>query len=364
MNTNCGPLAFIGLILVFFAFPANAAVSFKASYRESASRFQILDCVAQWWDHCTDDGEYRNEWIRRFGALNDRDLELFENYKSLREKYLVSGNGSSDPLLREDGFFARGSAAQEDPIQFIFFASPTPSEAFLKLEILVAPAELEWLKSFYDYFEPRTSVLLEESRAPFQKWASELTTRLAHPGYPRFFRKISAFFGVVADIEYEVLVTWWPPIRRNTASPVDRYLIFQKNPVIHMAENDLEIVFHEVVHTISARQPKAQKQELTRKFLGMCPVKDRLKRGTILEEPLAVALGQIAFLEKFEPKTLKFEKGLYRNAWISAFAKAIYPILKSEMHLGRSITHGFVEKAANQCEELVRAAELLKQKSD
>lgn len=359
MNKLLGTLTSATLTFMLFAIPVRAEVSFKASYRESASRFQILDCVAQWWDHCQDAGEYRNEWVRRFGELNTQDLAFFEKYKKLRETYLVSINEPKDPLLRKDGFFSRGSAAEEDPIQFIFYSSLDQSEVFQKLETLISQTEIAWLKTFYEYFEPKTALLLGESKIPFEKWATELNTDLAHPGFDKFFDKIAGFYGITTSVNYEAIITWWPPISRTMATPTDKYLVFQKNPLMHMNESDIDIVFHEVVHTISSRQPKSQKQELTRRFLEICPVKDRLKRYAILEEPLAVALGQIAFLDEFQSENLHFEQSFYNNPWISAFGKMIYPVLKSELQNGRSISQGFIEKAANQCKELVRAAELL-----
>ncbi len=343
-----------------YSLTAEASVSFKASYRESTNRFQILDCVAQWWDYCMDDGEYRAEWIRRFGPLDNTDLELFSQYKQIRESYMASSNESSDPLFRKDGLFARNSTKTEDPFATIFYSSENESQSYKKLTALISPSELAWLKAFYAHFEPRTSVLLAESKTPFEKWVKKLNSDLSDPDYPGFFEKLLYFYNVSTNINYEVLITWWPPINRNMASPTDTYLVFQKNPIKHMSENDLPIVFHEVVHTLSSRQSLQQKQELTKNFLNICPVKDRLKRGNILEEPLAVALGQIAFLDQFFPAELHFEESFYNNPWISSYGKAIYPVLKSEINSGKTITDGFILKAADQCKEFVQALDLLK----
>lgn len=349
------------LLLLFLLASSHALadVSFNASYRESTNRYQILDCVSEWWSGCQDDGAYRTEWVRRHGSLSAKDLEWFETYKRIRETYLVSANEPAALLLRKDGFFSRGSAAKEDPFQYVFYSARTQEEAYRQLSKLITPAELVWLKKFYEHFEPRTSLFLKESAVPFGRWAAQLNAELANPLYRLFFAKISAFYGVALNLDYEILITWWPPIARDLASPTDRYLVFQKNPVTQMEGRDLDVVFHEVVHTISAHQPKQQKRELTRKFLEICPVEGRVRRGDILEEPLAVALGQIAFLAEFDPDGLHFDASFYNNPWISSFGKAIYPIVRLELNSGRDINQEFIEKAASQCEEFTKAAKLL-----
>lgn len=353
------PLVSALVLVALLVSRAEAGVTFHASYRESASRFQILDCVSEWWDNCQDDGEYRKEWINRYGALSQEDLNFFQEYKNLRNRYLVSINEPNDPNLRKDGFFSRGSSAQEDPFQLIFYSARDQYDAYSKLANLISPDERTWLKKFYAHFEPRVSLLLEESKTPFENWATRLNGELSNPAYSTFFDKIQSFYNVSADINYELLVTWWPPIRRSMASPTDRYLVFQKNPILHMTESDLDIVFHEVVHTISAKQPLQQKKAMTKAFLDICPMQDRLKRLRILEEPLAVALGQIAFLDEFAPATLHFEDSFYNNPWISVFGKTIYPTLKAELQSGHTITQGFIEKAAKQCLELSGMARTL-----
>ena len=145
----------------------------------------------------------------------------------------------------------------------------------------------------------------------------------------------------------------------ETASPVDRFLVFKKNPSKQLCHGDTDIVFHEIVHTISTRQNILQKQAITKQFLGKCPIQDKLQRLKILEEPMAVALGQILYLETYQPDKLKLEDQLYRDPWVNSFSKLIFPVLKTEITMGHKITDGVVWKMAKICLELVETSKQL-----
>jgi hypothetical protein len=178
-------------------------------------------------------------------------------------------------------------------------------------------------------------------------------------GIESFLADISSFYGVKGPVRYEVLFVWWPPINRSNASPTGNYLVMRLNPAKHSSEDNTDIIFHEVVHTISARQDLKQKQKFTEEFFKICNVGTKLKKLTILEEPLAVANGQMLFQTRFQSKRFEHSSKWYNNAWISMFGKLIYPTVKTYMDKRKGMDLDFIHKTANMCAEVKIAADML-----
>ena len=201
---------------------------------------------------------------------------------------------------------------------------------------------------------------MKESEA-FKKILSPLRKSLSGPRVKKYFSDVATFYNVKPELTYRILFVWFPPIKRSNASPTGRFLIMRYNPAedLEMAKSDSDIAFHEVVHVISTHQSLEQKKKLTEKFLEICPVREKLKSLTILEEPLAVIFGQAIYLQKFNPEKLDLSKPLYNNPWISSYSKLLLPIIKKELNGKKNINDGAIEKAALVCKELVLASEKL-----
>ena len=54
-----------------------------------------------------------------------------------------------------------------------------------------------------------------------------------------------------------------------------------------------------------------------------------MKKLRILEEPLAVAIGQMLFLESFHSERINPHARWYRNEWVNTAAPAAFPIVKN-----------------------------------
>ncbi len=349
--------------MVLFVFLCSAAfgkVSIEAKYREAGNAFDILDCVSGWWDFsfCNDGGSYQEEWKKRFSISND-DKVLFNQYDALRKKYFQGLGLPKQEFIPDDGIFAKRASLTEDLVAPAFYSSNSLDEAYSKLSKIIDEADLKFLQAFHNHFRPKLQTLLNESKA-FKKAAESLNRELQDKRYQKFFKKVSSYYGIQLDIEYEVLFSWWPPIERDNASPTGQYLVLRKNPIKHLSWDDKDIVFHEVVHTISARQPQEKKYSLSKKFLENCPVEARMPRGHILEEPLAVAIGQIYFLSLFHPGSIRWESKLYSKPWISSFAKVIYPLIKEEIESGKKFSADTAAGLGKLCNEYLGAAETLK----
>jgi hypothetical protein len=352
-------LAFAVLVIFASSTLAHADVKLKAVYSESANIFDVMDNVSNWWDGFCEE-EYQKFWTNRYG-ISDDERVLFSRYKQLRERYYSDPDqAEKDPLKNRNGFFATSGAISADPLAEAFYSSSTLTEAMAKVEKLVSPDEFKFLKTYYEHFQPKYSLLLQESTS-FASVATQINKSLSAPKVKKLFDQVANFYDVHSNVDYRILFVWWPPINRANASPTGSYLLMRYNPMKHLdiVSKDSDIVFHEVVHTISARQPLEQKQRLTKQLLQKCDQVSTLKKLTILEEPLAVAIGQMLFLERVNPSKLHYEESLYSSPWISAFAKLIFPVTKAQIESGKTINDDYIEKIGAQCVEMVRASAIL-----
>ena len=349
---------FVFNIIIFAFFFVQAKVKIEVQYSYSANFFDLMDNVSNWWEGFTE-AEYQTEWQKKISSLTEKDKKYFDQYRNLRQNYYNDPDQKEkDPLINRNGFFSRVGAVTADPVAEVFYDSQTMEESLRNLSKLLKPEEVEFLRGFYSHFEKRAALFLKESEA-FKKILPSLRKSLSGSQVEKYFSDVAAFYEVQPQLVYKVLFVWFPPIKRSTASPTGKYLIMRYNPVedLEMAKSDSDIAFHEVVHAISSQQPLEQKQKITQEFLKICPVKDRLKPLTILEEPLAVVFGQAIYLEKFNPQKLDLSKSLYNNPWISTYAKLLLPLLKVEVKTKKTINSGVIQKAASICKELVLASE-------
>lgn len=352
-------------ILLFPVFVQANPISISAKYSEAANTFTIMDCLSGWWDKgfCQDDeGAFQRYWVERFG-LNKEDYDFFVEYDNFRQRYYKGlGLPKDEPGPFGDGLFSKKSGIAEDLIAPIFYSSSTVDQAFKKLEKIITQEDLKFLKDFYKRFESKYQLLLVESE-PFKNKAIELNKKLQNKKFKKFFSKVTRYYSVSEKMNYEVIYTWFPPLDRDTASPTNSYLVFQQNPIKHIKSQDEDIVFHEIIHTISARQPQKQKEDISTAFLDMCPgIREKfigVYRSRILEEPLAVAIGQIIFLREFYPDRLRWDSKLYNNPWISGFAKLIFPIIENELDQKLYFSTDTGKKMGFLCNEFFEANKLM-----
>ncbi len=336
---------------------AHSATPITVRYSEAANIFEIMDNTSNWCPGFNDEA-YEQFWRENL-KITDEDTVLFKQYKKLREShYNDPDQYEKSPLKNRNGFFSTIGSINADPLAEAFYSSTTLDEAFFKLKTLLPQEELAFLRGFYAHFSDRYSRLLSESR-DFDKTVRTSMKAVNRVGVEKFLRNISTFYGVKDSVRYEVLFVWWPPISRSNATPSGNYLVMRLNPTRHANEDNTDVIFHEVVHAISARQDLNQKQKFTEEFLRICEVGAKLQKLKILEEPLAVANGQMLYQSRFQPKRFEHSSKWYNNAWISMFGKLLYPTVKSYSDARKSMDLDFIRKAAGMCAEIKSAAEML-----
>jgi len=346
------------LLLHGIANRSYGSVAVSASYSDTANILQILDCISDrnipnTEGDCQDDGGYLKDWIKRFGPLTSNDKTFLREYTRLRNKYFNDPDEQEeDPLKNRNGLFARIGSEHADKLAPIFYSSKTLSDVYKKIPALLSKAEVVRLKKILLHFDVQLKIYLKESRAYIEA-AKEMNASLQNPEFTAFYNEIMAFYNVNEGLQFEVVYVWWPLLNRVMTPHYGQFFVMERNPAspdLNKTEND--IITHEIVHSISSRQDLKQKQKLTSQFLRGCDPQKKVKPLRILEEPFAVSIGQMLFLERFKPDEFKGTKKWYRNSWVNEFAPDVFPMVKEAFKSKKRITDGIIEKLISSCKTL------------
>jgi hypothetical protein len=333
--------------------PRPAAAQAAAHYRHAADVFELLDNVSNWWPGYSD-AQYRDYWVRRVG-LSAADDTLLVRYAKLRERYVdKTGQSNEDPAASEGGLFTGRATLSADPVGDVFFQSGTIAEALRRLDGVVEPEELRFLRRFYANFEQRYLPLVTEHERAVQASLAETNRILTSQAFGTWIGDIERFFNVPTQpYRYDALYVWWPDSVHVVANPRGRFLVLRALVKPGETLNVGDVVAHEVIHVIAARQPSEQKRSITDAFLRGCPANASVGRLSTIEEPLAVVLGNMLFTREFRRERYRYAKRWYGDAWVDPYAKLLFSPLVVELERGGRITDGVVAQAVQLCTALL-----------
>jgi|GEM_PF-2545324 len=326
-------------------------VDFIFRTSESANILDILDCTSNFMEgFCGDEGAYRAEWEKP-GPLSPKSKEALQTWAGIRRKYYYDPDqDEKDPRKNRNGFFSTLGAIDADPVASAFYRATRVEDATGLLEDELTSFERHDLQKSVQTLRPGMEGFLFESSA-FDMLAEQTAQRLRRPDYFTFLKEIAKFYGVGGSLTYTVIWNWWPPLKRDNATPTGSFLVIRKNPRTQLNWTDDDIIFHEIVHTISARQPLTRKRALTEAFLDEC-YPGSIRKSRILEEPLAVAVGQMIYLKRFFPKRFESEKNWYADPWVDRFARGLFPLVEEYFSAHRELDVGFAKRAGEICRKI------------
>lgn len=352
----------ICLLVVLLPQCASADITIRAQYHDPTNLFAIMDETAYWYPGFNN-SEHRDAWAERFGWSNN-DQAMADRYKHYRQRtFDDSDQTDADTRRQQDGIFVtRSSIAPEaDPLAEHFFKSATIEGALSNLEAIMSADNANMLRTFYAHFRPKWQILLEESKA-FVPQAHALNAELTNPDIASFLTRVGAFYRVDDDLEFTVRLVWWPPVRRTFAYAKGQTFLLYRHPEEHVGESDrADIAIHETVHYISAHQTPEQKRDLSDAYLDSCPVTVAANQYDLLEEPLAIAWGQIAFTKYVRGDRLDLSKSLYNRALPDVLAKLFWLEIDAIYAADETITDGFIDRLAKHCAALLETSKALKQ---
>lgn len=347
----------IVLYLCIYILPlqaSNMSFSIKISYREVANLFTIMDQVSGWKkEFCKE--IYGQIWKEMY-PLRKQDSIFFKRYKELREKYFFNPDRSTKALNESaSGLFYADTSLTEDPIGYVFYQAKTLEEAFIRLSSIIEPSEIEFLQDFYSYFRDRYMPILEESKK-LNILAESLASQIKDERLVSFLGKVAHFYQSTLGENFTVLYVWYPKISSGTAFASGPYAFIQCHPDISPEKAlGIDIVIHEIVHMISARQSLASKQKLTSTFINIFKEAESMDKYKILEEPLAVVWGQAMYLKLFNPEAFlkqNYKMNWYYRSWVNVYAQLLIPLLEEAYQKEEIMDEDFIRLVACIAREL------------
>jgi hypothetical protein len=324
-----------------------------ARYRHAADVFELLDNVSDWWPGYSD-SRYRHYWTRHIG-VSAADDTMLARYARLRERYFdKTGQSNENPATSEGGLFTARATSSADPVGDAFLRSETIDEALDRLRGTLQPDEVAFLRRFYAHFEPRYGPLVTQHERAIRASLAETNRALTSREFAGWIARTERFFGApTIGTPYEALYVWWPDTLHVVANVRGRHLVLRA--VVRPDEplNVGDVVAHEIVHAIAARQPSTQKRALSDALLRDCPATAAVGRLNTIEEPIAVVLGNMLFMRAFRPERYRFARRWYGNQWVDVYAKLLFSPLVEAFESGRPIADGFVDQAVPLCTALV-----------
>ncbi|MEO0982422.1 MAG: hypothetical protein AAFX03_07200 [Pseudomonadota bacterium] len=359
-------MRYIWLLLSLAALPwrASADIQIQAEYHAPTNLFAVMDEAAYWYPGFNEPA-HRDAWTERFG-WSPEDQAMADQYQLYRQRTFDDSDQADDAArFEQDGIFvARSStSADADPLAKHFFASETIDDALASLEAITSVEDAKMLRGFYGHFEPKWRILLEESDA-FAAQTATLQNDLADDRAGAFLERLSAFYGVDPDLEFTVRLVWWPPINRTFAYVKGETFLLYRHPIRHAEERDrADITVHEAVHYLSAFQPSEQKHALSAAFLEICPADISSNRYDLLEEPLAIAWGQLAFAKYGKGEPVDPSLQYYSRALPEIMGRLAWLHIDAIYESDATILDGVIENIARDCAALLDVRTSLTPKS-
>jgi len=342
------------LILSLLPPDATADTKIEIEYHAPTDLFQLMDAVTGWYFN---DPSYRAYWKNRFGWSSD-DRRISRRYKSYRNRTY----DRSDQKNRSHIFATKLSTSQQlDPLAEHFVNAASIDEALSAFEDIASPRDAAMLRSFYDHFEENWRTLLRES-AGFVGQAKTLDRELRQLQTDAYLNRLSSFFRVDEKLVFKARFVWWPPIDRTLADVSGQIFFLRRHPQKHKDSTGwLGVIMHEVAHHVSSQQTTSQKQTLSKAFLEVCPIKmgsgNTLK---ILEEPLAVAWGQAAFVKYVRNETPDPGSSWYSHPFVEIMGRLLWLHLDKAYETEETITDGILVDVAVDCERLHQSQKILR----
>ncbi len=341
-------------ILLIFALTiiTYAKVSLNITTSQSAMVIDIMDNVTEFDRHCP---EFKNYWRKRF-KISNSDKKSFSKYREVRSNYRVYPKNMGDIRTNQSGVFVNGLSNSIDPILNAFFASSTTEQALTKLSERVSEDDRQFLKQFFDQYSTQLTTLISEFMQYSPKLVKEFRDELeAIDSLGEYLTDIQKFYAVTEDIEFRVIVNWWPKVfggKAGGASAEGGALIVRINNSRTSLESEelISITVHEAVHAIEMQMSESRKRELSDTFIESVNLQDTLYSNIgprMIFEPLAVTIGQMIFIKKFYPSEFKLDDNWYANRWINCFSQPLLSLIEPHFTSGEPINSEFMKELAD-----------------
>ncbi|NVE95688.1 hypothetical protein [Altererythrobacter lutimaris] len=330
-----------------------------AEYSEAVVLFATMDHVSGWWKGFVEPA-YREDWEKRFG-WSEEDQQWADRYAEYRHRTYSDPSQDVDIATSPQGIFpgSTASAKSTDPLATFMVSQTGAEQALAGLEGMASKQDAAMLRGFYRHFESKWQQILSETEV-LAKHPEALQADMSGPEVGQFLDRVETFYNVENTGSFRVFFTRFPSRTRTRAELVAGGNLILHTPLEWAYEDGdwASIVAHEIVHHISSQQADSAKRAMSDRFLAICPLERRSRRLWVLEEPLAVAIGQAAFSQFVKGERLDPGDNWYGNPWIDITARTLASSVVEALDQGVALEKTrIVEEAADRCSTLSFIAE-------
>lgn len=352
---------FIFLSCILFSTQLHA-LTFEVKYNQSIDLLNFMDKLSEWEPGPAAD-TYLTFWEKsKFKKKHDQKYLL--SYKEIRKKYY-------HPSFAH--LFAHNNH-NTDILASVFYENTNPKKAVLKLKSKINGSDYDKIQSSIGYFSERISKLTVNQS--HEKAILFIQKTLNQEGIQAYIKIVCNFY----NVDFEKLHI--PVVFNYTLDNVNEDAFIYADTIVlsdftfkknifyniknaHLFQNidNISLLMHEIVHLISSKAPAEQKERLSKAFEANFNLSEHLssqKKLYLLEEPLAVILGQILFTRKMLPEYYEKFQNWYENPWVNNIAKLKEKSVSRYLEENKSIDIKFVNSFAKQANELAEISKYLK----
>lgn len=345
------------IISSFFLFFFNQAYAtvLNISYFPHIDAYHFLENLSEWSPDYTIKS-YKQYWNRE-KLHQSGDEEHLENIKKIRLKYYCQP---------KERFFSFNDK-EEDKIKYAFLNSKSYNETYQQLARLLSKSELEQFDECYQYFLARINSAVQSGKG-YQNIIEKLNKENNTPEMQNYFKKIRAFYRNKNENNIlNIYVVWQPEEGNSGAYYINKNIVLglkASTNRTNLSDRDyydlLSVLYHEMMHYHSSMMDAKinfMLSSMLKESLGL-NFNNQPNLGKIIEEPLAVILGQRVFLRKYRNKYYYTYDNFYQNDWINLMALIAEPLVEEYMTSNREIDKEFIEQYSKLSLTVIHAASM------
>lgn len=331
------------------------ALTFCVKYSKSIDLLNFMDKLSDWESGPVAE-EYKLFWDKN-NYKSQHDQKHLLAFKEVRKKYYFRDSSN---------IFAQNNYNQ-DVISRAFYTYDEPKKALLNLKSNISYLDFIKFQKSINYFSERiTKVIAGQSH---RKAIKNLNEILDKDEIQAYIKQICNFYNVDFD-KLHINIAF-----NHTLEDVDETAFmnldtivlsdftYKKNIYINEEKYDFfqtidnaSILMHEIAHLISSNASTEQKENLTKVFESNFNLPQNVtlqKKLYLLEEPLAVILGQILFTRKIAPEYYIKSQNWYADSWVNTIAKLKEKTVARYLEENKSVDDKLVKSFARESNELL-----------
>lgn len=336
-------------IIFSISLPSNGgALSYDIKYSQSIDVLNFMDKLSEW-EKTPASSVYKNYW-RTHGFQKNNDEKYLLDYKKIRKKY----------YLNKFLYLFSENHRKQDIISSSFYDIDNPKKAIYNLRSKIKKEDYIVIKNSINHFLSRIiKITGSQSHEDLTRF---LNSNLNQKDTKDYIKSICAFYKVNAEsIKIKITMSWFLKeltesayFNMNTIVLPDftyQNNIFKDMPnsnSLQRADN-MSILLHEIVHLISSNASLEQKKRLSDIFYADFISAKSLppsQKQYLLEEPMAVILGQMIYTKKTAPDYYEKCQNWYINPWVNTVAILKERSIANYMHNNISIDENLIKSFA------------------